>query len=302
MKGWIWNGTLSDCNPSESLLAMDLIPGHWPVSDTDRTCQLIPGESPPLCQHEAPRQPVSQSQWLRQKHQSSHQRILASHLTTHDVLITACRPGTTYCSSCYTAARTLCTKHSPANPLQYHRQTKVPVVKCGNHRFMDCCKHQLVFTWWPCTMLLCFSRLRVTVVTPGHSHVTLCSSLRCLPAVTDCTLRIVPASLLYTALYTLYTVLHICTHHGENTDLRCTGSRPKSWSSPIIIITIIIISAPTELRIPGPCHFVWTRAESRDPPHYYRLSLSWWLTTPSKDNTRRVHNSNRIIIWLLKSR
>ena len=126
------------------------------------------------------------------------------------------------------------------------------------------------------------------------------SSLRCLPAVTDCTLRIV-LCLLAVQLYTLYTMLHICTQHGENTDLRCTGSRPKSWSSPIIIITIIIISAPTELRIPGPCHFVWTKAVSRDPLHYYRLYLG-----DSQHQARTIredfHYSSTIVIRLLRSR
>ena len=198
---------------------MDLIPGHWPVSD--RSSQLIPGESPPLpplwsSPTTSESEPV---QW--QKHQSPPNPCLPTS-TPHDVFITACS-GHTHNTAvvCYTAANNYLQSNTPWPTLLsvIHRQTKVSVVKCGNHKFMDCCCIHC------CTMLLCFSRLDVTLVTTDHSHVTLCSYPRCLPAVTDCTLRNVPCLLLAVQLYTL---LYICTQQGENTDLRCTGSRPKS--------------------------------------------------------------------------
>ena len=75
-------------------------------------------------------------------------------------------------------------------------------------------------------MLLCFSRLRVNVVTIAHSHVTLGSSPRCLPAVTDCTLRIVPCLLNVQLPYTVHNAAHLSSVHTEGRTLTFAAPDP----------------------------------------------------------------------------
>ena len=128
MKGWIWNGILSDCNPSESLLAMDLISatGHW-VTLTEGVSWSQ--EKVPHCHHRAP------NQWVRAKTPVSRSLLLISWCldnglqTTHTPLqwIATLQQLTL-----------LCTKHSSATPPCKPSSNQGPAVKCGNHNFMDC--------------------------------------------------------------------------------------------------------------------------------------------------------------------
>ena len=78
-------------------------------------------------------------------------------------------------------------------------------------------------------MLLCFSRLRVNVVTIAHSHVTLGSSPRCLPAVTDCTAHsaLSPASLMYSCrTRTVHNAAHLSSVHTEGRTLTFAAPDP----------------------------------------------------------------------------
>ena len=239
MKGWIWIETLSDCNPCESHLAMDLIPGHWPVSDTDRRRQLIPGESPPLPLWSSPT--TSESFLVQgQKHQSPPNPCLPTS-TPHDVFITACS-GHTHNTAvvCYTAANNYLQSNTPWPTLLsvIHRQTKVSVVKCGNHKFMDCCCIHC------CTMLLCFSRPDVTLVTTGHSLMSLSA-----PILAASQLWLTAHSAMSPASSLLYSCTHCCTSvHSKGRTL--TFAAPDPGPSPDHPPSSLSPLSSSERRIP----------------------------------------------------
>ena len=150
---------------------------------------------------------------------------------------------------------------------------------------MDCCLHQLVFTVWPCTMLLCFSRLRVTVVTPGHSHVTLLAPLCAasqLWLTAHSALSLPPCC---TAVHTVHNAAHLYTAWGEH------------WPSLHRIQAQVLIIphhhyhhyhhlGPHRAPHPGTLSLCMNKSRVSWPTALLS-PLSWWLTTPSKDNTRR---------------
>ncbi len=167
---------------------------------------------------------------------------------------------------------------------------------------MDCCLHQLVFTWWPCTMLLCFSRLGVTVVTPGHSHVTLLAPL-C--AASQLWLTAHSALSLPPCCTAVHTVQCCTSVHSMGRTLTFAAPDPgPSPDHPPSSLSPLSSSRPPQSSASRDLVTLYEQEPglvTHWPLHYYRLYLG-----DSQHQARTIredfHYSSTIIIRLLRSR